>query len=180
MRPCSTRPGTWSSRSPRYPPTIWCWRRPWCAGCCGCWSGGSRIEIGGSKPRNWPKKKRRSSWPSGSRSLLFQRLIQTIQPSTSQSSMKRYHIHSMKISCLEINLFFQPTKHITVEGHNCLNLATHNYLGFAGNEEVEKSAIACIRKFGVGSCGPRAFYGTAGIQLKLASIVRHLLTWIYS
>ncbi len=59
-------------------------------------------------------------------------------------------------------IFFQPSKHITVEGRHCLNLATHNYLGFAGNEEVERSAVECIKKFGVGSCGPRAFYGTAG------------------
>ena len=51
---------------------------------------------------------------------------------------------------------------MTIDGVKCLNLATHNYLGFAGNEVVEKSAIECIRKFGVGSCGPRAFYGTAG------------------
>lgn len=57
---------------------------------------------------------------------------------------------------------FQPSKHITVEGRRCLNLATHNYLGFAGNAEVEAAAIECIGKFGVGSCGPRAFYGTAG------------------
>ncbi len=58
----------------------------------------------------------------------------------------------------------QPGKHITVEGHRCFNMATHNYLGFAGNEEVERSAVSCIRKFGVGSCGPRAFYGTAGTR----------------
>ncbi len=32
----------------------------------------------------------------------------------------------------------QPSKHITVEGKRCLNMATHNYLGFAGNEEVER------------------------------------------
>ncbi len=61
----------------------------------------------------------------------------------------------------------KPGKRITVEGHDCLNMATHNYLGFAGNEEVEKSAVECIRKFGVGSCGPRAFYGTADVHIHL-------------
>ena len=55
---------------------------------------------------------------------------------------------------------------MTVDGHKCLNLATHNYLGFAGNETIEKAAVECIRKFGVGSCGPRAFYGTAGMSLQ--------------
>ena len=41
-------------------------------------------------------------------------------------------------------------------------MATHNYLGFAGNVEIEKAAIETIRKYGVGSCGPRGFYGTVG------------------
>ncbi len=56
---------------------------------------------------------------------------------------------------------------MTIGGVRCLNLATHNYLGFAGNETVEKSAVECIRKFGVGSCGPRAFYGTADVHVYL-------------
>ena len=41
-------------------------------------------------------------------------------------------------------------------------MATHNYLGFAGNVEIEKAAVETIRKYGVGSCGPRGFYGTVG------------------
>jgi hypothetical protein len=49
-----------------------------------------------------------------------------------------------------------------IDGKECLNLASHNYLGFAGNETIEEAAIECVKKFGVGSCGPRAFYGTAG------------------
>ena len=57
---------------------------------------------------------------------------------------------------------FQPGKHLIIDGKECLNLATHNYLGFAGNEVVEEAAIECVKKFGVGSCGPRGFYGTAG------------------
>lgn len=56
----------------------------------------------------------------------------------------------------------QPGKHIVINGEECLNFATHNYLGFAGNEVIEEAAIQCVRKFGVGSCGPRGFYGTAG------------------
>ena len=51
---------------------------------------------------------------------------------------------------------------IMVNGIKCHNFATHNYLGFAGRDDIEKEAIKCIQKFGVGSCGPRAFYGTAG------------------
>ena len=53
-------------------------------------------------------------------------------------------------------------KEISIDGVKCLNFATHNYLGFAGREDIEAEAVKCIQKFGVGSCGPRAFYGTAG------------------
>jgi hypothetical protein len=45
-------------------------------------------------------------------------------------------------------------------------MATHNYLGFAGNVEIEKAAVETIRKYGVGSCGPRGFYGTVGKHLE--------------
>jgi 7-keto-8-aminopelargonate synthetase-like enzyme len=74
---------------------------------------------------------------------------------------------------------------MTIGGVRCLNLATHNYLGFAGNEAIEKSAVECIRKFGVGSCGPRAFYGTAGtflyalLDFKLSIHARMCLQCLY-
>ena len=66
---------------------------------------------------------------------------------------------------LKFSKKIQPGKHLTIDGKECLNLATHNYLGFAGNPVVEEAAIECVRKFGVGSCGPRGFYGTAGEEL---------------
>lgn len=53
-------------------------------------------------------------------------------------------------------------KHITINGQNCLNLGTHNYLGLLNSPDIRENAIAAIRKYGVGSCGPRGFYGTIG------------------
>lgn len=41
-------------------------------------------------------------------------------------------------------------------------MATHNYLGFVDEESMIDEAENCIRKYGVGSCGPRGFYGTFG------------------
>ena len=41
-------------------------------------------------------------------------------------------------------------------------MATHNYLGLSGNVDIEQAAVETIRKYGVGSCGPRGFYGTVG------------------
>ncbi|KAG6803815.1 serine palmitoyltransferase 1 [Apis mellifera caucasica] len=58
-------------------------------------------------------------------------------------------------------------KRIVVDGKDCLNLGTHNYLGLIENHEIEENAIAAIRKYGVGSCGPRGFYGTVDVHLEL-------------
>ncbi|XP_051153490.1 serine palmitoyltransferase 1 [Leptopilina boulardi] len=58
-------------------------------------------------------------------------------------------------------------KRVTIDGNNCLNLATHNYLGLVGNNEIQEKAMATIQKYGVGSCGPRGFYGTVDVHLEL-------------
>lgn len=58
-------------------------------------------------------------------------------------------------------------KRITVDDIDCLNLASHNYLGLIGDESIEAKAIESIRKYGVGSCGPRGFYGTLDVHLEL-------------
>lgn len=61
-------------------------------------------------------------------------------------------------------------KHITINGHNCLNLGTHNYLGLLNSPDIRESAIAAVRKYGVGSCGPRGFYGTIGKMITTLNI----------
>ncbi|XP_058798364.1 serine palmitoyltransferase 1 [Phymastichus coffea] len=58
-------------------------------------------------------------------------------------------------------------KIVTIDGQECLNLGTHNYLGLIENNEIEKKAIETIKKYGVGSCGPRGFYGTVDVHLEL-------------
>lgn len=50
----------------------------------------------------------------------------------------------------------------TINGHDCLNVGTHNYLGLLNAPDIKEKAIASIKKYGVGSCGPRGFYGTIG------------------
>ncbi|CAG2166924.1 unnamed protein product [Oppiella nova] len=60
-------------------------------------------------------------------------------------------------------------KRIVIDGTDCLNLSTHNYLGFVENDKCIESAIKGLRKYGVGSCGPRGFYGTVDIHLELES-----------
>lgn len=58
-------------------------------------------------------------------------------------------------------------KRITVNGKDCLNLGTHNYLGLSDSAEIVDSAITAIKKYGIGSCGPRGFYGTVDVHLEL-------------
>ena len=51
----------------------------------------------------------------------------------------------------------------------CLNLVKVNYYNFLNSEHIKNEAEACIRTYGVGSCGPRGFYGTIDVHLTLES-----------
>lgn len=75
-------------------------------------------------------------------------------------------------------------KILTVNKSPCINFATHNYYSFGDNLEVENSAKDCIKKYGVGSCGPRGFYGTnivhLGLEKDIASFMGLEETALYS
>ena len=79
-------------------------------------------------------------------------------------------------------LYFSRTAgpHVTVNGRDCVNLATFNFLGLLGDPAIKvflfdcvpsvtsifilkEAAAKSIGKYGVGSCGPRGFYGTVGM-----------------
>ena len=65
-----------------------------------------------------------------------------------------------------INFYNRPVaKYAIVNGVKSLNLASYNFLNMIGNEKINESAIKSIQKYGVGSCGPRGFYGTIGKKL---------------
>ena len=61
----------------------------------------------------------------------------------------------------------RPGKMITIDGKTCLNFASMNFLGLLGNKRIEEKSEECIRHYGVGSCGPRGFYGTIDVHLEL-------------
>uniref|UniRef100_A0AC35G0N1 Aminotransferase class I/classII domain-containing protein n=1 Tax=Panagrolaimus sp. PS1159 TaxID=55785 RepID=A0AC35G0N1_9BILA len=58
-------------------------------------------------------------------------------------------------------------KYVQIEGKEYLNAGTTNFLGFVGDSRIEEIAKKTIFKYGVGSCGPRGFYGTVDVHLDL-------------
>lgn len=58
-------------------------------------------------------------------------------------------------------------KYANVNGIKSLNVASFNFLNMVGNEQINNSAIRTVEKYGVGSCGPRGFYGTIDVHLEL-------------
>ena len=65
--------------------------------------------------------------------------------------------------------------HISIGSKRALNCATFNFLGLAGDPTILAAAKAAVVKYGVGSCGPRGFYGTIDVHLELeASIARFM------
>jgi serine palmitoyltransferase len=55
--------------------------------------------------------------------------------------------------------------HTTVNGKDVVNFASANYLGLIGHEKLLESCTSALEKYGVGSCGPRGFYGTIDVHL---------------
>ncbi|GAA6011963.1 hypothetical protein JCM11491_000119 [Sporobolomyces phaffii] len=60
-------------------------------------------------------------------------------------------------------------------GKSVLNLASANFAGLAGNEAIKEKAIGCLRRYGVGSCGPAGFYGTFDVHLELERDIAQFL-----
>ncbi|XP_050308632.1 serine palmitoyltransferase 1 [Anthonomus grandis grandis] len=62
-----------------------------------------------------------------------------------------------------------------VEDDNTIDLAKTNFLNILNNEDIKKRCEATIRKYGVGTCGPRAFYGTTDVHLELEEHIAKFL-----
>ncbi|XP_066257806.1 serine palmitoyltransferase 1 [Euwallacea similis] len=53
------------------------------------------------------------------------------------------------------------------EDEYTIDLAKTNFLDILNNEDIKQRCEATVRKYGVGTCGPRAFYGTTDVHLEL-------------
>ena len=64
-------------------------------------------------------------------------------------------------------------KYVKVKNINkdILNLASYDFLSLSNNDEVKKETIRCLEFYGVGSCGPRGFYGTIDQHLRIEAAV---------
>ncbi|VUZ48138.1 unnamed protein product [Hymenolepis diminuta] len=56
-----------------------------------------------------------------------------------------------------------------------LNVASLNFLDFIGDGNLNKVAIEALRKYGLGACGPRGFYGTFDAHLDLERVLESFL-----
>ncbi|XP_009757391.1 long chain base biosynthesis protein 1-like [Nicotiana tabacum] len=55
--------------------------------------------------------------------------------------------------------------HTIVNGKDVVNFTSANYLGLLGSKELLETCTSALEKYGVGSCGPRGFYGTIDVHL---------------
>lgn len=54
---------------------------------------------------------------------------------------------------------------ITADGKKYVNFSSFNFLGLANHPKIKEECKKAIDKYGVGSCGPRGFYGTIDVHL---------------
>lgn len=56
---------------------------------------------------------------------------------------------------------------ILADGSERIDMGTGNFLALGGDKAIVSACEATIRKYGVGTCGPRGFYGTVDVHLAL-------------
>ncbi|KAL3814391.1 hypothetical protein ACJIZ3_015659 [Penstemon smallii] len=65
--------------------------------------------------------------------------------------------------------------HTVINGKEVVNFTSANYLGLLGHEKLLDSCTKALEKYGVGSCGPRGFYGTIDVHLDCESRIAKFL-----
>lgn len=67
---------------------------------------------------------------------------------------------------------------------NVLNVGSSSFLSLDKEESIMEDALKSMEKYGVGSCGPRGFYGTIDVHLELEERLAKFLeveeTCVYS
>ena len=63
----------------------------------------------------------------------------------------------------------------SLDGRERLNFASFNFLGIMNSDLIKEKAIAALRKYGVGTCGPPGFYGTLDIHMDLEARIAQFI-----
>ena len=66
---------------------------------------------------------------------------------------------------------------LTREKMPSLVMSAHDYLGLANSAQAVDASVKVVETYGVGSCGPRGFYGTTDKHLELE---RRLANWLHT
>ena len=64
---------------------------------------------------------------------------------------------------------------VTINSRAYLNCSSNDILAFSQNADLTVNAKKCLRTYGVGTCGPRGFYGTLDIHLDFEEKFAHFL-----
>ena len=67
------------------------------------------------------------------------------------------------------------TKIKDTQGNSYTNFSSFDVLGLQGSKPLIENAKKILREYGVGTCGPRGFYGTLDIHLKLEEEIASFL-----
>lgn len=62
-----------------------------------------------------------------------------------------------------------------VDGKNYVNLCSTNFLGLANSKALKAACRQTIEKYGVGSCGPRGFYGSIDVHIEFENMLAKFL-----
>ncbi|MED6118502.1 serine palmitoyltransferase component [Stylosanthes scabra] len=65
--------------------------------------------------------------------------------------------------------------HTVINGKEVVNFSSANYLGLVGHKKLLDSCSSALDKYGVGSCGPRGFYGTIDVHLDFEARIAKFL-----
>eukprot|EP00299_Pterocystis_sp_00344_P006614 c1852_g1_i1.p1 GENE.c1852_g1_i1~~c1852_g1_i1.p1 ORF type:complete len:485 (+),score=88.34 c1852_g1_i1:35-1456(+) len=78
-----------------------------------------------------------------------------------------------KVDFLEVESAVGPR--VSVKGETYINFANDDFLSLNGNKRITEKALETIDNYGVGSCGPRGFYGSIDVHLHLEEKIAKFL-----
>ncbi len=70
---------------------------------------------------------------------------------------------------------FSYGTHVNIDNKEYLSFSSNNYLGLAGHEDIKKTTMDAVDKYGIGSGGTRLVSGTLDVQVEFESVLARYL-----